>query len=68
MRPAITAFGRVAAGRHVSSQRATDPDAPMDDVNPFRGNFGSEDSGQTNDGPLVEEGKLLSGHASSRDR
>ncbi len=33
---------------------------------PFEGNFGSEDSGQTNDGPLVEEGKLLSGHASSR--
>src|SRR5271169_5896652 len=42
------------------------PDAPMDVVNPFRGNFGSEDSGQTNDGPLVEEGTLLSGHASSR--
>ena len=33
---------------------------------PFEGIFGSEDSGQTNDGPLVGEGKLLSGHASSR--
>ena len=42
------------------------PDAPMDDVKSFRGIFGSEDSGQTNDGPLVVEGKLLSGHASSR--
>ena len=35
---------------------------------PFEGIFGCEESGQTNDGPLVEEGKLLSGHASSRDR
>ena len=33
---------------------------------PFVGIFGSEDSGQTNDGPLVREGKLLLGHASSR--
>jgi hypothetical protein len=33
---------------------------------PFEGIFGSEDSGQTNDGPLVCEGKLLLGHASSR--
>ncbi len=37
------------------------PDAPMDFVNPF----GSEDGGQTNDGPLVGMGKLLSGHTSS---
>jgi hypothetical protein len=35
---------------------------------PFEGIFGSEDGGQTNDGPLVDEGKLLSGHASSRIR
>jgi hypothetical protein len=32
---------------------------------PFEGFFGNKDSGQTNDGPLVLEGKLLSGHASS---
>jgi len=39
----------------------------MDDVNPFRGNLREcEDGGQTNDGPLVGEGKLLLGHASSR--
>ena len=44
-------------------------EAPMDDaVKPRRGNFGSEDSGQTNDGPLDIEGKLLSGHASSGTR
>ncbi len=36
-----------------------EPDAPMDDVNPFRGIFGSEDSGQTNDGPLVEGQALI---------
>ena len=33
---------------------------------PFERIFGSEDGGQTNDGPLVGEGKLLSGHASLR--
>jgi len=26
----------------------------MDDVKTFQGIFGSEDSGQTNDGPLIE--------------
>jgi hypothetical protein len=41
------------------------PDAPMDDVKTLRGLW-ERDSGQTNDGPLVGEGKLLSGHASSR--
>jgi hypothetical protein len=40
----------------------------MDVVKPRRGDFGREDSGQTNDGPLDIEGKLLSGHASSRTR
>ena len=38
----------------MDARRAPPPDAPMDDVNPFRGSFGSEDSGQTNDGPLIE--------------
>jgi hypothetical protein len=35
---------------------------------PMEGFFGRKDSGQTNDGPLVVEGKLLSGHASLRTR
>ena len=33
---------------------------------PLEGFLGREDNGQTNDGPLDAEGKLLSGHASSR--
>ncbi len=41
----------------------------MDFVKSFlREFFGSKDSGQTNDGPLVLEGKLLLGHASLRTR
>jgi hypothetical protein len=39
-------------------------DAPMDVVKTLCGIFGGKDSGQTNDGPLVWEGKLLLGHAS----
>jgi hypothetical protein len=38
----------------------------MDEVKIFLRVFGREDSGQTNDGPLDAEGKLLSGHASWR--
>jgi hypothetical protein len=36
----------------------------MDVVKTLCGIFGGKDSGQTNDGPLVWEGKLLLGHAS----
>ena len=46
--------GRLAHGKHLGLDDAPQPDAPMGDVKSFRGNFGSEDSGQTNDGPLFE--------------